>query len=389
MNMKSVSVTQVLTVFRRLGASLMVAALLATLISAGSTSTALAANGQPGNVYVMTNAASGNAVVAFNRSADGLLSEARTYATGGLGSGSGLGSQGSLVLSDNQRWLFAVNAGSNDVSVFAIRPSGLQLVSRTPSGGDQPISVTIFKDLVYVLNAGGSGNISGFRFNDQGNLLTLPGSSQPLSNGGVGAAPGPAQVSFSPDGRQLVVTEKATNQILTYDVGDNGLASAPVVHLSAGTTPFGFGFSKKGTLIVSEAFGGTADASAVSSYLLNGSALTVVSPSVHTNQTAACWIAVTGNSKYAYTTNAGSGSISGYRVASNGSMTLLNSNGQTGSIGPGSGPADAAMSVNSQFLYVLATGAHAVAAFQVGADGSLAPLGQAPVPIGSAGIAAN
>lgn len=387
--MKSHFVPQTVTMFRRLGASLMLAALLVAPMFASSPRAALAANGQPGAVYVMTNAASGNAVIAFNRSADGSLSQAGTYPTGGLGSGNGLGSQGALVLSDNQRWLFAVNAGSNDVSIFAVQPDGLQVVARTSSGGTRPISLTVSKGLVYVLNAGGAGNISGLTFDARGNLLPLVGSTQPLSNGGVGAAPGPAQVSFSPNGRQLVVTEKATNQILTYNVDQNGLASGPVVHPSVGATPFGFGFSKKDTLIVSEAFGGAPNGSAVSSYSLNGGGLTVVSPSVYTNQTAACWIAVTGNGKYAYTTNAGSGSISGYQVGHDGSLSLLNGNGQTGVTGPGSTPVDAAFGVNSHFLYVLLAGAHGIAVFQVGADGSLTPLGQVSVPTGAIGIAAS
>lgn len=383
--MKLVSIAQPLSVFRRLGTSLMLAALLVGSMFAGNASPALAANGQPGAVYVMTNAAGGNAVLVFNRSADGSLSAGGTYATGGLGSGSGLGSQGSVTLSDDQRWLLVVNAGSNDVSVFRVRPDGLQLASTTPSGGQRPISVTIHKNMVYVLNAGGSGNISGFTSDPQGNLLPLAGSTQPLSGSGVG----PAQVSFSPDGRQLVVTEKATNQILTYDLDRNGAAMAPVVHPSSGATPFGFGWSKKDTLIVSEAFGGAPDASAVSSYSLRGGAFSVVSPSVPTTETAACWIAVTGNGKYAYATNAGSGSVSGYTVGKDGSLTLLNADGVTGLVGAGSTPIDAAMSVNSQFLYVLAAGAHLIAAFQVNADGSLTSLGQAAVPAGVAGIGAS
>jgi 6-phosphogluconolactonase (cycloisomerase 2 family) len=368
----------------------MLAVLLVTALFAGSAGSAAADQAlQPGAVYVQSNAAAGNEVIAFNRSADGSLTAAGSYATGGMGSGSALGSQGAVTLSDDNRWLFVVNAGSDDVSVFAMRHNRLQLRDTVPSGGDMPISVTARHDRVYVLNGGGSGNISGFSFDSRGDLQPLAGSTQPLSNNGMGAAPGPAQISFSPDGEQLVVTEKMTNQILTYALDDNGVASAPVVHPSAGMTPFGFGFSRQQVLIVSEAFGGAPDASAVSSYLLDAGDLTVVSPSVLTTETAACWIAVTNNHKYAYATNTGSGSVTGYRVEKDSSLTLLDADGQTGLTGAGSMPIDEDLSVNSNYLYVLASGTDAIVWFAVGANGSLTNLGQTPVADGAVGLAAR
>jgi 6-phosphogluconolactonase (cycloisomerase 2 family) len=166
------------------------------------------------------------------------------------------------------------------------------------------------------------------------------------------------------------------------------VAAAPVVHPSAGATPFGFAFGLQGTLIVSEAFGGAANASAASSYDLRGGALQLVSASAPTHQTAACWVAVTGNGKFAYTTNAGSGSVSGYAVGRDGRLALLDATGQTGSTGPGSSPTDVAVSHNSQFLYVLAGGSHQVVAFTVGSDGSLNNSGQVSLPAGAVGIAA-
>jgi len=374
---------------QRLGRQLLVAAILLATILAGSPLQAQAAENGPGSLYVMTNAPGGNAILAFDRAANGTLQPAGTYLTGGLGTGAGLGSQGSLVLSRNERWLLAVNAGSDDVSVFAVGPGGLRLADTEASGGDQPISVTINGSLVYVLNAGGAGNIAGFSLSAEGQLTPLDGSTQPLSNGGAGAAPGPAQVEFSPEGGSLVVTEKASNLILTYALGQNGRAQAPVVHPSAGTTPFGFAFAKQGTLVVSEAFGGAPNASAASSYRLSGSGLALVSASAPTHQTAACWLVVTANGRYAYTTNAGSGSVSGYAVGPDGQLTLLDADGQTGLTGPGSGPADAALSRNSQFLYVLAGGSHQVVAFQIQADGGLSHLGQVSVPAGTVGLAAR
>jgi 6-phosphogluconolactonase (cycloisomerase 2 family) len=291
-------------------------------------------------------------------------------------------------LSQDSRWLFAVNAGSDEVSIFAVQPQGLVLVDKIASGGDMPISLTTYKNLLYVLNAGGSGNISGFMIGNDGRLAPIPGSTQLLSNGGVGAAPGPAQVSFNPDGNILVVTEKASNVIDVYTVSSTGTASGPVVNPSAGATPFGFGFGHNGVLIVSEAFGGAPDASATSSYQLAGTSLQVVSASAQTHQTAACWIAVTQNGKFAYAANAGSGSVSGYQVGQDGSLTLLDADGRTGVTGPGSTPVDMAMSHNSQYLYVLGNGSHMIHAFSVNADGSLGTVAGAAVPGGAAGIAA-
>lgn len=344
-------------------------------------------DGAQGAVFTQTNSAAGNEVLAFHAAADGALTPAGAFATGGLGSGAGLGSQGALALSEDHRWLLAVNAGSNEISVFAVSNGGLNLVDKVDSGGVSPISVTIHKRIVYVLNSGASGNITGFKFSPQGELFPLPNSTRFLSNGDAGGSTGPAQISFSPDGRSLVVTEKATNQILTYHLGKTGY-DGPVVHASSGQTPFGFAFAKRNFLIVSEAFGGAAGASAASSYALSSGGLQVISPSAPTYQTAACWVAVTGNGRYAYTTNAGSSSISGYRVGNDGSLTLLDADGFTASTGAGSSPTDMAFNRSSRYLYALSGGSSTISAFTVHEDGSLESLGLMDVPAGSVGLAA-
>jgi 6-phosphogluconolactonase (cycloisomerase 2 family) len=308
------------------------------------------------------------------------------YPTDGLGSGAGLGSQEAVALSRNDRWLFAVNAGSHEVSVFAVKEHGLKLIDVVDSGGQMPISLTTHAGLLYVLNAGGSGNISGFRIRENGSLEPLAGSTQPLSNGGAGAAPGPAQISFSPDGHILVVTEKATNLIDTYGLVD-GIAGPPITYPSAGTTPFGFAFDKRDHLIVSEAFGGAPGASALSSYETEENTFEVISPSVGTTQTAACWVAVSKNGKYAYTTNAGSGSISSYRIEKDGVITLLNA--QAGLTGDGSSPIDMALSNNGRYLYALGAASHTISIFQLKEDGSLIALGNVSVPAGAVGLAAR
>ena len=267
-----------------------VALLAALAVTAGS---AAAADEAAGAVYTLTNAANGNAVLAFDRSRDGALSPAGNFPTGGLGTGAGLGSQGALVASENGRWLYAVNAGSNEISVFAVGEDGLSLAAKVESGGVEPISLTVAHDLLYVLNAGDAthaANIVGFRIGSHGNVSALAGSSRPLS----GAAVGPAQIQFSPNGRLLVVTEKGTNSIDTYVLASNGLASGPNVQPSAGATPFGFAFDKRGHLIVSDAFGGAPGASALSSYSLSaGGALGTITPLAPDGQTAACWVVTT------------------------------------------------------------------------------------------------
>ena len=339
-----------------------------------------------GQVYTMTNGASGNAVLVFDRAADGSLTAAGSYATGGTGTGAGLGNQGGLVLDGN--WLAVVNAGSNDVSLFSVNGDGsLSLADRVASGGTMPISVTISGNLLYALNAGGSGNISGFSIAFNGGLTAIAGSTRPLSS----AAAGPAQVQFAPGGQWLVVTEKATNKISTYPVGPNGAAGAGVATNASGTTPFGFGFTNSGFLVVSEAFGGAANASAVASYDAEGDGTwDVVSPSVSTTETAACWIVVTNSGRYAYTTNAGSGTISGYAIHQGG-LTLLDANGVTGNIGAGSGPSDMAVSRDSKYLYARATNPNRIAVFSIEADGSLTSLsgGATGLPAGWNGLAAR
>jgi 6-phosphogluconolactonase len=247
-----------------------------------------AAAGDSGAVYTLTNNAAGNAVAIFNRAADGTLTPAGSVPTGGLGTGAGLGSQGALTLSANHQWLFAVNAGSNEISVFAVQANGLTLADKVSADGVHPISVTNYKDLVYVLNDGGSGNIAGFTLGNHGQLTPIANSTRSLSNHGVGAAPGPAQISFSLDGSVLAVTEKATNQIDTFAVSDDGLAGQVVTHPSAGVTPFGFAFTRRGTLIVSEAAASTA-----SSYDVSDDSFELISAAVPTHQTAACWAVAT------------------------------------------------------------------------------------------------
>jgi 6-phosphogluconolactonase len=326
-----------------------------------------------GRVYTESNAADGNEVLVFDAGAGGLTLAARV-ATGGRGAGAGLGSQAALALSDDGRWLFAVNAGSDDVSVFSVHRGQLRLVARAATGGSMPISVAVRGELVYVLDAGGDGDVSGFRLGAGGALAPIGSSA--LAN----HAPGPAQVAFSPAGDVLVVTEKGTNCIDTLPLDDDGRAGAATCHPSAGTTPFGFQFAppewdwfgnRYDRLLVSEAAGGAAGAATVSSYLVVGDELEALAPAVRTEQTAACWIALAHGGRYVYATDTGSGAVTGFRLHGDGALRLLHADGKSGDTGDGSKPIDAA--VDGSTLYVLDSGTHAISSFRVRGDGSLAP----------------
>ena len=332
----------------------------------------------PGAVYALTNQASGNAVVIFDRGADGSLSWSSNVATGGTGAGSGLGSQGALALSDDGRWLFAVNAGSNDVSAFQVTASGLSLTSRVSSGGARPISLTVHGGVLYVLNAGGDGNISGFRVGTDGALSPIPGSTRALSGTNVG----PAQVAFSPDGQQLVVTEKTTNRLDVYTVDGDGVASAATSTASAGGTPFGFSFGHRDELFVSEAAG-----SASSYVIASDGSLTVASGAVLTHQGAPCWAVVTQNGKFGYTANAQGGSISGFAIANDGSISLIDADGRTAVVGGRN--IDLALSGNSRYLYQL-DGDRSISGFRIEADGHLTAVGNvAGLPASTVGLVAR
>jgi 6-phosphogluconolactonase len=353
-----------------------VAALLLLVSASASAQTpnapSLAArNGSGGDVFTMTNAPSGNAVLAFHIGSGGALVPAGTYATRGTGTGSSLADQGSLALTSDHRYLLVVNAGDNSITVFRVHShpgSGptLTFVERVGSRGAEPVSLTIHGHFVYVLNAGSSstaGNIAGFYLGDHGLLLPLPGSRQPLS---TSASTEPAEVAFSPSGNVLVVTEKATSLIDVYPVNARGIAQPPVTTASNGSTPYGFAFSPQGTLIVSDAA-----SDALTSYTVAwDGVLTVVSGTVGDGQLAPCWVVTTSNGAWAFTTNAHNDTISTYGVASNGSIWVSSAVAAT------TGSADTDMAIGGsggQYLFVYDAGAPEIQEFAIGSGGTLTP----------------
>jgi 6-phosphogluconolactonase (cycloisomerase 2 family) len=339
-----------------------------------------------GNVYVLTNQSTGSSVMVYHRG-DGTLTFVGSVLTGGAGMGTGadpLGSQGALALDQDGRLLFAANAGSNQVSVFAAEGDHLFLLQTVSSGGTMPVSIGVHGNLVYVLNARGTPNITGFIINPRTNrLVALPGSSRTLAGG---SSASPAEVSFSPDGEILMVTEKGDKLIDTYTVDHRGYASPYISNASSGATPFGFAFTHHDDVIVSEA-----GPNALSSYEVqeNGDLELVTGSQVDT-QAATCWAVVTDDGLYAYAANAGSGSISSYAVEKDGALSLLNAT--AGMTGTGTAPTDMALSPESRFLYVrvfVGTG-DVVSGFQVNNDGSLTPIGSVSgIPSGAQGLAAR
>lgn len=338
-------------------------------------------------VYTMTNAAAHNEVVAYRRANDGTLAANGTYATGGTGSGQPrLGSQGSVILTPDDRWLLVANPGSDDVSVFAVARNGrLTLTDVEPSRGDRPESVTVRGALVYVLNTGTPNNISGFTLTAGGGLSQLRGSVRSLSQ----EQALPAQVQFSPDGGTLVVTERNTDRIDTFRVSRKGLAGDVRPHDGSGVGPFGLAFRPDGVFVVTESFNGALGQAAASSYSLTGG-LRTISGTVRDTQSDVCWAVITNDQNFAYITNNGSGTISSYRIAADGSISLLQAvAGTTGAPG-GFGTRDQDLSNDGAYLYAIDVGTLTVNAFSVGANGTLSKVATyTGLPSTFAGMAAS
>lgn len=334
--------------------------------------------GRGGAVFTISNETTGNRVLAFARAGDGSLGEQVAYPTGGMGTGDSLGSQGALVLTDDHRFLLAVDAGSNEISSFAVSGAVLALRDRVSSGGVRPVSVTARRGLVYVVHAGGANDVVGFALDQRGGLHALSGARHVLSAESVG----PAQVELSPDARELVVTEKTTNKIDVFRVGAFGRLDRAVYADAAGQTPFGFEFTSRGDIVVSEA--GTTSAS---SYAIGKRGASLIAGPISNTQMAPCWVVVGRDDRHAYVANAGSASISSYGIARSGEITLENA--RAGELGEGGLPLDMALSASGRTLYVLDRGNGSVASFDVARDGSLdASYASGSLPPFASGLAA-
>jgi 6-phosphogluconolactonase (cycloisomerase 2 family) len=327
------------------------------------------------SVFVQTDAPTGNQIDVFNRGADGQLNLAGTYSTGGNGGAESgavvdsLASQNSLVYDAATNALYAVNAGSDTISVFGVFGDRLALLEVLPSGGQFPVSIAVQGGLLYVLNAGGAGTVQGFgRYGPF--LFPIWGDSQSL--GLDNSVPpnylmSPGDIGFTPDGRQLIVTTKTSgSDIDVFSVGSFGRLSAPVVNPSITPAPFSFTFGPGNHLVVAEA--GTSN---VSTYMVNPDGTLTDDSTLTDGQTALCWI--TAARGFFYVANAGSNNLSAYRVGVNGELSLVGSTGVVASTG--TGPIDMAATPDGQYLYAEAGGSGAVDEFAVNGNGTLTAIG--------------
>ncbi len=334
-----------------------------------------------GYVYVNDNTAGTNTIAAFDRHADGTLTpEAGSpFPAGGAGTGAGLASQGAIQITPDGRFLIAVDAGSNQISVLRIHFDGsLSLVPGgvVSSGGALPDSVAVYGNLVYVANSGtGDANYTGFRLGFNGQPFPIPGSTVTLA---ANAAPG--DVLFNGTGTKLVGTEVGTSVIDSFTVGFGGLlTAAPGSPFPAqGAGPFGSEFrpTDPDQLFVSNAHNG-AGLGTVSAFSdsSNGTLTPVAGSPFADDQTAPCWVEISHDGQFLFTVNTGSGEISRYQIAPGGTLTLLGST-QVAATG-GVGAVDARLSPDGRFLYVDESRIGKVGVFAV-SGGNLTELATSP-----------
>jgi 6-phosphogluconolactonase len=328
-----------------------------------------------GAVFVMTNAADKNEVIAYSRAADGSLQEGQRFATGGRGSGGAtdpLGSQGSLLLSQDGSLLFAANAGTGDISVFRVTGSRLFLAQREPSGGAAPNALAQSGNLLYVINSGGTSGVSGFRIAASGRLNPIPNSVRYFSTGITAAS----SLAFSPNGAFLLAVERLTNIIDVFAVQGDGTLVQKSALQSTVPGAFSVAFAPNGTvLVVATGPSGAINGSAISSYALaSGGTLAAISVNVPTLGAATCWHAVTPSGQFVLTSNAGTSSLSAFSIGSTGSLTPV-----AGTVvitqAAGSGNLDIAISSDGKFLYTLNSGAGNVGIYAIQTNGTLTTVG--------------
>jgi 6-phosphogluconolactonase len=341
-------------------------------------------------VYVNDNTAGQNTIAAFARRADGTLTAVpgSPFNAGGAGSGSGLSSQGAIQVSSDGRYVIAVDAGSNQVSVLRIRHhGGLRLVSVASSHGVTPVSVAEYHGLVYVANAGAGGsNYTGFTLNAGGQLEPLIGSTVSLPDDAQ-----PGDVLLNATGTNLVGTRVGSSQIDSFRVRSGGrltpAAGSPFTAQSAGSFGSEFRPTNPSQLFVSNAHAGAGNGT-VSAFRVaaDGTLSSIGASPFADNQTAPCWVEITHDGQFLFTVNTGSGSISRYAIAADGTLTLAGSTPVSNQSGVGA--VDARLSNDSQTLYVNESRVATIGEFTVNGS-TLTEIGSVSLPAGAtpAGVA--
>ena len=327
-------------------------------------------------------------MIALAQQPDGQLSRKEVVSTRGLGGieaatpagFGGLASQGSLTYDPEHHLLFAVNAGSDTISVLSVEGSTVRLDQVLSSGGEFPNTVAVHGNLVYVANAGGAGSVSGFSIFGQ-HVVPIPGSTRSLgldSTNPPNFHTGPGQVTFSPNGSELLVnTKESTNSIDVFQVGPSGnLSTAPTVTPDDSNGPFSFAFTPSGQLVVAEVA-----PSALHTFAFDPhGTLTSLSASLPDGQQAQCWVIAADG--FYYVANAGSANLSEYTVAADGTPSLVAPVAAT----TGTGSIDLTASADGKYLYAeAAAGGGTVFEFRIHSDGSLSPIGSVP-GLGYSGI---
>jgi 6-phosphogluconolactonase (cycloisomerase 2 family) len=335
-----------------------------------------------GAVYVQTNAAP-NEVVAFRRTSDGSLEPIGRVATDGAGDGSPhLQSQGSVVLTDDGQHLLVTNASSDDLSVFSVAADGSIELRKRVHTGSAPRSVDEHDGLVVVLNTGEPG-LASFRLDSEG-IAPVEGGHQPLE-----AAADPAQVAFGPDGSMVVITERGTDSIVTYEIAADGTFGASRAVASEGPTPYGFAFTSGGTLVVTEAFRAEKGAAAASSYAIVDGSLEARTSSVGNGRSEICWAVVRRDDRFAFATNYADGAVSRFAIAADGSLSLEDATAGI-SVEGESGLRDEDLSDDGRFLYAIDADGGRIYGWSVEAEGALESVGSwEGLPETVAGLAAS
>jgi hypothetical protein len=308
-----------------------------------------------GHLYINDNTAPGNTIAGFARHSDGTLTAlgGSPFATGGGGTGAGIGSQGALQSAANGRYLLAVDPGSNQVSVLRVGEGGaLTVADVVSSGGIQPVSIAVHGAVVYVANSGtGGSNYTGFHLTAEGKLVAIPDSTFPLPDGSD-----PGDILFNPTGTHLAATRVGPALIDSFDVSASGrLTAAPGSPFAAqGPGPFGSEFSPTAgdQLFVSNAHGGP-NAGTISAFHVTGAGVlqSIGNSPFADFQTAPCWVEITHNGRILFTVNTGSASISSYSIAPGGTLSLITSTALRN--GSGLSPFDARLAPDGRTLWVV------------------------------------